>query len=259
MINILIIEDEEPAAKRLQKMIMEIEPGITVEENIVSVASGIDWLQNHSLPDLIFSDIQLSDGLSFEIFKQVDINCPIIFITAYDQYAIEAFKVNSIDYLLKPIKKEDLLAAINKFKRITGTGKNNAADLKKLMETFTSTGSNISTYKSRFIVRYGEHIKTLKIEEVAYFYTEDKINFLTTIEGRRYSIDYNLDTLESMLDPKFFFRINRQYIISVNSIKEMFSYTKSRVLIKLNPPSKHETIVSTERSGDFKLWLGDEK
>ena len=122
-----------------------------------------------------------------------------------------------------------------------------------------SISSSKTEYKTRFIVRYGEHIKTIKIEEAAYFYTEDKINFLTTNEGRRYTIDYNLDALETMLDPKNFFRINRQYIISINSIKEMFSYTKSRVLIKLNPPAKHETIVSTERSGDFKLWLGDEK
>ena len=259
MINILIIEDEEPAAKRLQKMILELEPESTVVENIVSVASGIKWLEHNPLPDLIFSDIQLSDGLSFEIFRQVDVSCPIIFITAFDQYAIEAFKVNSIDYLLKPIKKEDLEIAITKYKKITAGTKNNAADLKKLMETFVSSDNKNTAYKSRFIVRYGEHIKTLKIEEVAYFYTEDKINFLTTVEGRRYTIDYNLDSLDAMLDPKTFFRINRQYIISINSIKEMFSYTKSRVLIKLNPPSKHETIVSTERSGDFKLWLGDEK
>lgn len=259
MIKVLIIEDEEPAAKRLQKMILEIDPEISVMENIVSVASGIKWLDDHPKPDLIFSDIQLSDGLSFQIFKQVEINCPVIFITAFDQYAIEAFKVNSIDYLLKPVKKDDLEAAINKFKKITQNGTGNAVDFQKLMASLGATNTQTTAYKSRFIVRYGEHIKTLKIEEVSYFYTEDKINFLTTYEGRRYAIDYNLDSLESMLDPKVFFRINRQYIISINSIKEMFAYTKSRVLIKLNPPSKHETIVSTERSGDFKLWLGDDK
>jgi DNA-binding LytR/AlgR family response regulator len=255
-IKMLIIEDEEPAAKRLQKMITEIEPDVKMLENIVSVSSGITWLQENESPDLIFSDIQLSDGLSFEIFKSVDVSCPVIFTTAYDQYAIEAFKVNSIDYLLKPIKKEDLNSAISKYKKLSGGEKSTSADIRKFMETFATQGNN---YKTRFIVRYGEHIKTIKIEEVAYFYTEDKINFLSTTEGRRYTIDYNLDNLETMLDPKVFFRINRQYIISIHSIKEMFSYTKSRVLIKLNPASKHETIVSTERSGDFKLWLGDEK
>ena len=254
MINILIIEDEEPAANRLKKMVTELEPNANVLDNI-SVNSAITWFKQNPQPDLIFSDIQLSDGLSFEIFKNIEVQCPVIFITAYDQYAIDAFKVNSIDYLLKPIKKDDLETALNKFKKLTTT---TAApmDISKVLEVFNQPKSE---YKTRFIVRYGEHIKTIKIEEVAYFYTEDKINFLTTNEGRRYTIDYNLDNLESMLNPKTFFRINRQFIISIHAISEMFTYSKSRVLVKLNPPSKHETIVSTERSGDFKLWLGDEK
>ncbi len=257
MINILIIEDEEPAANRLKKMAIEIEPEINVLENIVSVNSAVTWLKQNPMPDLIFSDIQLSDGLSFEIFKNVDVQCPVIFITAYDEYAIDAFKVNSIDYLLKPIKKEDLEIAINKFKKLsTKEAVAPALDINKVLETFNQPKAD---YKTRFIVRYGEHIKTIKIEDAAYFYTEDKINFLTTNEARRYTIDYNLDNLESLLNPKTFFRINRQFIISIHAISEMFTYSKSRVLIKLNPPCKHETIVSTERSGDFKLWLGDEK
>jgi len=257
MINILIIEDEEPAANRLKKMVEELEPGAHVLDNIVSVSSAIAWFQQNPSPDLIFSDIQLSDGLSFEIFKNVEVQCPVIFVTAYDQYAIDAFKVNSIDYLLKPIKKDDLEAALNKFKKLSkGGGEPAALDIHKVLEVFNQPKTE---YKTRFIVRYGEHIKTIKIEDVAYFYTEDKINFLTTNEGRRYTIDYNLDALESMLDPKVYFRINRQFIISIHAISEMFSYSKSRVLVKLNPPAKHETIVSTERSGDFKLWLGDEK
>lgn len=254
--NILIIEDEEPSAKRLKKMVLELAPAAVIPDNIVSVASGIEWFKQNPHPDLIFSDIQLSDGLSFEIFKQVEVSRPVIFITAYDQYAIEAFKVNSIDYLLKPIKQEDLQVAFNKFKKLSGAGETQPLDINKIIE---SVNASKTGYKTRFIVRYGEHIKTVKIEESAYFYTEDKINFLVTTEGRRYTIDYNMEDLENLLDPKTFFRINRQYIISINSIKEMFSYTKSRVLVKLNPPSKHETIVSTERSGDFKLWLGDEK
>ena len=255
MINILIIEDEQPAANRLKKMVTELQPGANVLENIVSVNSAITWFKENPLPDLIFSDIQLSDGLSFEIFKNVEVQCPVIFITAYDQYAIDAFKVNSIDYLLKPIKKDDLQAALNKFNKLNNKDAP-ALDINKVLEAFTPSKTD---YKTRFIVRYGEHIKTIKIEEAAYFYTEDKINFLTTNEGRRYTIDYNLDNLESVLDPKVFFRINRQFIISIHAISEMFTYSKSRVLVKLIPPSKHETIVSTERSGDFKLWLGDEK
>ncbi len=255
MINILIIEDEEPAANRLKKMVTDIEPEANVVENIVSVTSAIAWFKNNPAPDLVFSDIQLSDGLSFEIFKNVEVHCPVIFITAYDQYALDAFKVNSIDYLLKPIKKDDLEIALTKFKKLSNK-EAAAIDINKVLEVFNAPKAE---YKTRFIVRYGEHIKTIKIEEAAYFYTEDKINFLTTNEGRRYTVDYNLDNLESMLDPKTFFRINRQFIISIHAINEMFTYSKSRVLIKLNPACKHETIVSTERSGDFKLWLGDEK
>lgn len=254
--RILIIEDEEPASKRLQKMLKEIEPSIEIVNHIVSVSSAIAWWKENEQPDLVFSDIQLADGLSFEIFRNIDTHCPIIFTTAYDKYAIEAFKLNSIDYLLKPIKKEELERALNKFKKTKGNPGAPAFDMNKLLQTLNITSAN---YKKRFIVRYGEHIKTINIEDVAYFYTEDKVNFLTTKEGRRFTVDFNLDSLEMMLDPTTFFRINRQYIIGIQSITEMFAYSKSRVLIKLNPPSRHETIVSTERSAEFKLWLGDDK
>ena len=256
MLNVLIIEDEEPAAKRLHKMLKEIEPDIHVLENIVSVSSALKWFSNNPSPDLIFSDIQLSDGLSFEIYKKIELLCPVIFTTAYDQYAMEAFKVNSIDYLLKPIKKEELEKAVTKYKKITHVPTAPAIDINKLLQSFNTGGVE---YKKRFVVRYGEHIKTINIDEVVYFYTEDKVNFLCTKDARRFVIDFNLDTLESTLDPKTFFRINRQYIIGIHSIAEMLAYTKSRVLIKLIPPAKHETIVSTERSADFKHWLGDEK
>jgi two-component system, LytTR family, response regulator LytT len=255
MLKVLLIEDEDPAARRLGKMIMDILPDAVIPDNIVSVASAIAWLEQNPMPDLIFSDIQLSDGLSFEIFKAYDVACPVIFTTAYDQYAIEAFKVNSIDYLLKPIKKEDLETAIKKYKKLSAAAP--ALNIEKLMQTLQPALK--PEYKKRFVVRYGEHIKTIAIEEVVYFYTEDKITFMCTKDARRYAIDFNLDSLNNMLDPKTFFRINRQYIIGIHSIAEMFGYSKSRVLIKLNPPAKHETIVSTERSAEFKHWLGDEK
>jgi DNA-binding LytR/AlgR family response regulator len=254
--TILIIEDEEPAYKRLQKMLKDIEPGHTLLNQIVSVSSAIKWFKENKAPDLIISDIQLSDGISFEIFKQVDIKCPVIFTTAYDQYAIEAFKVNSIDYLLKPVKKEELEKAVTKFKALTPATAFPSIDINKLLQSLQPAGIE---YKKRFVVRYGEHIKTINIEEVVYFYTEDKATFLCTKDARRFVVDFNLDTLDSILDPKVFFRINRQYIISIHSIAEMFAYSKSRVLIRLNPPAKNETIVSTERSADFKHWLGDEK
>jgi two-component system, LytTR family, response regulator LytT len=255
MLKVLLIEDEDPAARRLGKMVKEVLPEAEIPDNIVSVSSGIAWFGEHPMPDLIFSDIQLSDGLSFEIFKAHDITCPVIFTTAYDQYAIEAFKVNSIDYLLKPVKKEDLETAVKKFKKLADAAP--PLNIEKLMQTLQPALK--PEYKKRFVVRYGEHIKTIAIEDVVYFYTEDKITFMCTKEGRRYAIDFNLDALGGMLDPKTFFRINRQYIIGIHSIAEMFSYSKSRVLVKLNPPAKHETIVSTERSAEFKHWLGDEK
>lgn len=254
--TILIIEDEEPAFRRIQKMLKDIEPDHLLLDQIVSVSSAVKWFSQNKLPDLIISDIQLSDGTSFEIFKQVKITCPIIFTTAYDQYAIEAFKVNSIDYLLKPILKEELANAVSKFKSRSTVNSEPALDINKLLQAIQPGGND---YKKRFVVKYGEHIKTIDTEEVVYFYTEDKATFLCTKDARRYVVDYNLDTLDSILDPKVFFRINRQYIISIHSISEMFAYSKSRVLIKLNPPAKHETIVSAERSSDFKHWLGDEK
>jgi two-component system, LytTR family, response regulator LytT len=253
MLKILIIEDEQPAAKRLLKMITEIQPDCKLLESIDSVAGAIEWLSNNPPPDLVFSDIQLSDGISFDIFKSVEVNSPVIFTTAYDEYALHAFKVNSIDYLLKPVKKEELQAALTKFRKLGERGNNPPLDINKLLQAYATPND----YKKRFVVRYGEHIKTITIEEIAYFYTEDKVNFLTTFEGRRFAIDFNLDSLETMLDPKQFFRINRQFIISIQAIGEMFAYSKSRVLVKLKPPTKHETIVSTERSADFKVWLGD--
>ncbi|MFM2359202.1 MAG: hypothetical protein RLY16_1195 [Bacteroidota bacterium] len=256
--KVLIFEDEEPAAKRLTKMLLEINPGIEILDCIVSIASGITWLQKNPAPDLIVSDIQLSDGCSFEIFKSVETTVPIIFTTAYDEYAIEAFSVNSIDYLLKPVKKENLEKAITKYQKQHAPAITPNQDLAKLLMHLNNNTST-QQFKKRFLVRYGEHIKVVNIEDVAYFYTEDKANFLTTKEGKRYIVDFNLDTLDAMLDPRIFFRINRQYIIGIHAIAEMFAYSKSRVLVKLQPASKHETIVSTERSADFKIWLGDEK
>ena len=253
--HILILEDEEPAARRLEKMLHETDPDISISASLVSVTSAVSWLQKNPAPDLILSDIQLADGLSFEVFRQVPTLCPVIFTTAYDQYALEAFRVNSIDYLLKPVKKEELTAALNKYRQLSASRQPSLPDLGKLMEALSAGTGN--RYRTRFAVRFGEHLKTIGVEEAAYFYTEDKISFLVTKDGKRYAVDPHMDALESSLDPHVFFRINRQYIIGIHAIAEMFAYSKSRVLIKLQPPAKHETIVSTERSGEFKRWLGD--
>jgi two-component system, LytTR family, response regulator LytT len=250
MKNILIIEDEDAAARRITKMINELVPDANILPAIPSIQLGVEYLKNNVAPDLILSDVHLADGQSFEIFRQVQINTPIIFTTAYDQYALDAFRVNGIDYLLKPIKKEELERAIKKFNQLSAAAP--AIDIQKLLQSLQHPQP---AYKDRFAVRYGEHIKTIETIDAAYFYTENKVNFMVTKDARRFAIDYNLDQLEGLLDPKKFFRINRQFIIGFHSITEMFSYSKSRVLIKLNPPSKLETIVSAERSASFKTWI----
>lgn len=249
--KILIIEDEQPASTRLKKLLLEAEPEAVILDEIVSIKSAVEWLKTHSHPDLIFMDIHLADGNSFDIFELVNISTPVIFITAYDEFALKAFKVNSVEYLLKPVKQEDLVNALNKFE--TYFKKETALpDLSKLMENLRDPGAG---YKKRFLIRYGEHIKTVDTDNAAYFYTEEKINFLKTKDNHTYHIEYNLDKLEGLLDPQKFFRINRQFIINIDAIDQMFSFSKSRVKINLKPPTNLDTIVSTERSPLFKEWL----
>ena len=251
MKTVLIIEDEEAACQRLQKLVTDALPEAVILSPLASIRSAIEWFSVNAAPDLIFLDVHLADGQSFEIFKKVKVTSPIIFTTAYDQYALEAFKVNSIDYLLKPIKKDELKRAIDKFLSFNVPAHSDI-NFQKLLSAIQSPKLS---YKQRFVVRYGEHIKTIEASDSAYFYTENKANFLVTKDNKRFAIDYNLDQLDELLDPKKFFRINRQFIIGFHAITDMFSYSKSRVLIKLNPPSKLETIVSSERSASFKLWL----
>jgi len=250
MIKILIIEDEEPAAERLAKMLLDIDPNIIVVGNTVSVKSSVKWFKENPIPDLILMDINLSDGHSFDIFKEVEISAPIIFITAYDQYAIDAFKLNSIDYILKPIKKDELRNALDKFKRM---GNIQVQHMTSLLNTIKSNQDK--EFQKRIVIRYGDTIKMIEITDIAYFYTEEKINFLCTNGDTRMPIDQNLDELEEILDPKIYFRINRQFIINISAIEKMLTWSKSRVKIILKPASEHETIVSTERSSHFKDWL----
>jgi DNA-binding LytR/AlgR family response regulator len=248
--KVWVIEDELPASRRLVKM-LESDGETEVVKVLASVADTVTAIRNDTHPDLMVMDIHLADGSSFEIFKQVNIDVPVIFTTAYDQYALDAFKVNSIDYLLKPVKQEELTAAIAKYKKLH---KNQAGNF-KIDELLKAFGNTPKDYKKRFAVKYGEHLKTIDISNVAYFFTENKVTFLVTKDGFRNIIDYNMDDLESILDPANFFRINRQFIISVGSISEMHTWTKARVLITLNPATKLDTIVSSERAAAFKQWL----
>lgn len=244
----IIIEDEQRTALRLQKLISELEPDMEVVAILDSIESSINWLTSNPQPDLIFQDIHLADGSGFEIYRTIKTDAPVIFTTAYDQYAIEAFRLNSIDYLLKPINKEQLKSSLEKLKRIAGS--RNKTDLEALAGMLLP-----KTYQNRFMVRYGQKIKVINTDDIAYFYTLQGNNFFKTFDGMEYPSDYSLDKLEGMLDPEKYYRINRQIIIHINAIGEMYAYSKSRVRIELVPPCDFETIASTERSGSFKKWL----
>lgn len=250
--NILIIEDEDAAASRIERMLKEIDPGINIAGVTESIVQSIEWLSSNPAPDLILADIHLADGPSFEIFRQAKVQSPVIFTTAYDQYAIKAFKFNSIDYLLKPIKKAELEESIAKYKQLHRHAAPATIDYRQLLSALSPKPHG---QQKRLVIRYGQTIKTVEIADAAYFYTEEKVTYVCTLDNKRLPVDHNLDELENILDPAQFFRINRQFIININAIESMYSYSKSRVKINLDPPSKIETIVSTERSADFKVWL----
>lgn len=245
--KVLIIEDEAAAARRLANLIHEIDPSMEVVDQLDSIEGAVQWFEQRPMPDLIFMDIHLADGSSFEIFKFVKLEKPIIFTTAYDQYALQAFKVNAIDYLLKPLKKSELEQAIGKYRNLQ----------KPLEMNYQALANSLQTdkYNTRFLIRFGQNIKVVEFRDAAYFYTEDKITFIVTKEGKRYPVEPSLEKLEEMADPRAFFRINRQFIVNIESIKEMYAYSKSRVKLLLSPPTDKETVVSTERSPAFKKWL----
>lgn len=246
----IIIEDEKLAAERLEELIHEVDSSIEISARLASVEQSIKYLKQNK-PDFIFLDIQLEDGLSFSIFEKVDVDVPIIFTTAYDQFAIKAFKLNSIDYLLKPIKKDELREALDKYKNIK------SSYLMDFEEIIRSIHTKEINYKKRFLIQYGQKIKKVEIDEVAYFYAMEKNVFLTTSSGNTFPIDFTLDKLQDVIDPEKFFRINRKMIVSFNAIKNMIPFSRSRIKIELNPhePKEVEALVSVERSSSFKEWM----
>lgn len=246
--NVLIIEDEAMAADRLETLLRQAMPEANVLDKLDSVKETAKWFVKNDPPDLIFMDIQLADGLSFEIFEIVNIEAPIIFTTAYDQYALEAFKVSSIDYLLKPIDVEDLTKALDKLKKLTQPI-NQISQVEELAKKFQPK------YKNRFIIKVGEHIKSIAVDDVAYFFSRDKASYCTTLDGKNYLLDYSLDQLQEIVSPDSFFRINRKYLISLSPVKDMINHTNSRLKIVLNHSTDNDIIVSRERVQDFKKWL----
>jgi DNA-binding LytR/AlgR family response regulator len=254
MIRILIVEDEELAALRLQKMLLEIDPQIKITAILDSVSETINWIKNNPLPDLILLDIQLSDGISFEIFNNMHIECPVIFVTAYDNYALKAFELNSIDYLLKPLRKELLQNSIEKFKKRTGDFSSEKMMQKnQTMVELYSHGNN--SFKTVFAVFKGDSITTVQSDQIAYFYIEDKAVFLISYNGEKNIINYSLDQLEAIMNPKEFFRVNRQYFVSLKSIVKATNYFYYKIKIHLNPASPTEVIISANKATEFKQWL----
>ena len=249
--NVLIIEDEKPAARRLARLLGELD--VEVSTMLHSVEEAVDWFRKNEHPDLIFLDIQLSDGLSFEIFDLVEVRSAIIFTTAYDEYALQAFKLNSIDYLLKPIDDEELESAVKKYQNLKPDQSQIILDFDDIKKFLVNPLER--EYKKRFTIRLGQHLKIINADEIECFYSENKGTYAATKEGRNYLMDTTLENLENELSPQIFFRVSRKFYVNINYIKDIVSYTNSRLNIKLNRFNEQEIIVSRERVKDFKLWL----
>ncbi|UCH13050.1 MAG: response regulator transcription factor [Bacteroidales bacterium] len=250
----LVIEDEKLAAERLIELVGKYDSRIEVIKVLDSVEKSVEWFNSNPHPDLVFMDIQLADGLSFEIFEKTEVQCPVIFTTAFDKYTIRAFKVNSVDYLLKPIDYEELAAAIEKFR--LNFGPKAKQEFKPDIEIYDKLINQfVHPYKNRFVVKVGLHIRSIPVEEIDYFFVCEKSTFICTKEGKNYAIDYYLDRLEKLIDQQLFFRINRKFIININAVKDIIAWSNSRLKIVLNNPPDEEAIVSREKVRDFKMWL----
>jgi DNA-binding LytR/AlgR family response regulator len=246
--RVLIVEDEPSAVKRLRKMLAALDQGIEVVGDVPSIAAAVEWFGLNTAPDLALFDVQLADGDSFEVFKRVEVPCPVVFTTAYDAHALKAFKVNAIDYLLKPVNAEELGAAIERVKKLGLVRDHSPLAAPRVAE-------QPQAHAKRFLIRYGEHLKVVEPDQIAYIHSLMKSTFLRTREGKDLPLDESLDRLEKQLDPQQFIRLNRQLIVQLRSIKELLAYSKSRVKVLLDPPYSEDAIVSSERSAAFKRWL----
>lgn len=249
--NALIIEDEPQAAQRLESLMRKIVPGVLILGKIDSVSNAVDWIRNNPAPDLILMDIQLADGISFLIFEQCEVKSPVIFTTAYDEYALKAFKVNSIDYILKPVDEGELAVALKKYRSLSGDVKPDV----KLYNIEQAIQMLTRKYKSRFVIKVGEHLRSIEVTDILFFVSLEKTTFCHTRENRKCILDFTLDELEDVLDPNIFFRINRKYIVSTYAILDMISYTNSRLKLVLKNSDDKDVIVARERVQEFKAWL----
>lgn len=246
--KVVIIEDERLAAEKLESLLKQVDAEIEVVAKLESVEESVNWLISNPNPHLIFMDIQLDDGISFEIFDAVKVEAPVIFTTAFDQYAIRAFKVNSVDYLLKPIDREALETALEKYRKIFRL----AGMEDKLSKVFEQLAK---PWKTRFFVKVGVHFQSVPVEEICCFFVEERCSFLKTQAGKNYTLDYSLDQLQKRVDPELFFRINRNFIVNINCIAEIISYSTNRLKLKLKNFNDEGLIVSRDKVPEFKQWL----
>jgi len=250
--NVLIIEDEPLAVQRLEALVVDIQPDAVILARIDSVKKSVQWFKSNPTPDLVLMDIQLADGVSFQIFEQCEVKSPVIFTTAYDEYALKAFKVNSIDYILKPVDKTDLANGLRKLESLKGT----QPSQQQLMQNITQAMQMLTRkYKERFVIKVGEHLKTLETKNVLYFFSQEKTTFGHAIEDRNFILDYTLEQLETLVDPAEYFRVNRKYLVRGDSILDIISYTNSRLRLVLRDSPDNDIIVARERVQDFRLWL----
>jgi two-component system, LytTR family, response regulator LytT len=258
--NVLLIEDDVIVADTNEQLLKIIDPSIQIKGRVSSIKTAISWFDTNPTPDLIFADIELEDGNCFEIFRVVSPRCMIVFVTSHNSYAIQAFKLNSIDYILKPVTRDALegtLKKINEFREIVGISSASLMpNMNELIRSLQQERKKHLQYKSRFLVRRGQKLVSIPTPEIAYFYTTERINYLKTKSDQTYLLDYTLDELQDILPPDIFFRISRSFYLSVTSVENLSSYQGNRLLLELNPPAEKEVVVSRERVADFKSWLG---
>jgi two-component system response regulator LytT len=252
--KVLIIEDEELAVKKLQKTLAAVDASAEVVGVADSIKSSVEWLDQNPAPDLILMDIELADGQSFEIFNLTEVRGPVIFTTSYDEFALKAFKVNSVDYLLKPIQKDELQAALEKLKKMQASQKQdlNIDTLVKELQLKLQP----KEYRKRFLVKNGQKLVSIEVSEICYFYSDGRLNFFKTHDNRKYVVDYTMDELEDMLDPYQYFRISRSFYVSIESIDKIDDYFGNRLILQLKPTVDKEALVSREKVTDFKKWMG---
>lgn len=252
--KILIVEDEDLAVKKLQKTLAAVDQSAMVVGVAESIRSTVDWLKSNPTPDLILMDIELADGQSFEIFNLFEVQSPVIFTTSYDEYALKAFKVNSVDYLLKPIQKDELEAALNKLQKLRGIDKQelNLDNLIKELQQKLQP----KEFRKRFLVKNGQKLVSIEVDDIAYFFSDGRLNFFKTKDNKKFVVDYTMDELDEMLNPEEFFRISRSFYVSIESIDKIDDYFGNRLILQLHPSVDKEALVSREKVSDFKKWMG---